>query len=128
MPIVDSAMTAYEALDLLTSGSSVFDQIFGYWVSVSFAVIAGSFIAREHISFPLMLTIVVMYAIASFMFASRFYSQFQLMSEVMGHPAVPDQFITSLEVLGPMRTYTFLLGVIITETFVLYTYIKRGDT
>ena len=121
-------MTAYEALDLLTSGSSVFDQIFGYWVSVSFAVIAGSFIAREHISFPLMLTIVVMYAIASFMFASRFYSQFQLMSEVMGHPAVPDQFITSLEVLGPMRTYTFLLGVIITETFVLYTYIKRGDT
>ena len=121
-------MSTYEVLDLISSGSSVFDQIFGYWVSVSFAVIAGSFIAREHINFPLMFTVVLMYAIASFMFATRFYSQFQLMSELMDHPGLPEDFTESLEILGPMRTYTFLLGFVITETFVFYTYIKRRGT
>jgi hypothetical protein len=120
-------MTTYEVLDLLNSGYSVFDQIFNYWVSVSFAVVAGCYVAREHFSFPLMLTVVLLYALASFMFAVRFYSQFLLLSEASNHPGVPQAFFESAAILGPARISTFSIGFLITESFIVYSYLKwRG--
>jgi hypothetical protein len=125
-PTVEPEMSAYEVLDLVSGTSAVFDSIFSYWITVSFGVVAGAFIARDHINLGLALTMATVYAVGSVMFALRFYSNGQLLSHVFASPALPEEFLASVAVLGPLRVGTFVLGFVMTEFFVFYTYVKRG--
>ncbi|MEE8113295.1 MAG: hypothetical protein V3T23_02965, partial [Nitrososphaerales archaeon] len=82
---MEDAITAYEALDLILSATDQFDSIFGYWISVSFAVIVGIFVARDQLNLALTSTIGILYLVACIMFAIRFISVQQLISEVTTH-------------------------------------------
>ena len=125
---MNPGMSAYEVLDLVSNASAQFDAIFSYWISVTFAVVAGTFIAREQINLGLALTIASVYAAAALMFAVRFYSNIQLMSGVLDSPVLPEGFESSLEILVPARVGTFLLGFVVTECFVAYTYLRAERT
>ena len=122
---MENEMINYEALDLMISASAQFDAIVSYWISVSLAVIAGCYVAREEMSGGLAVTLASVYAMACAMFASRFYSNALLMSGMINHPEIPQEFWTTLPMLGAFRIATFLAGFLITELYVLYVYRER---
>jgi hypothetical protein len=126
--IVESEMVNYEALDLMISVSAQFDAIVSYWISISLAVIAGCYVVRKEMSGGLAATLAPVYAIASAMFASRFYANMLLMSDLNNHPGIPQEFWETLPILGALRLATFLSGCLITELYVLYVYRQREST
>ena len=121
-------MTQYEAIDLIISAGANFDSIFGYWISVSFAVIVATFIVRDQFNIGLTLAVSAMYLVASAMFALRFVTLASLLVDARSHPAIPEEFLQSLETQTPFRGVTFIAGFLITELYVLYTYIKSRGT
>ncbi len=121
-------MTQYEALDLLVSASANFDSVFGYWISVSFAAIAATFVVRKELSLGLALAIAGIYLVASVMFLSRFGTLAALLVDARNHPDIPEEFLASLESQTPIRGATFVAGVLITEAYVFYAYFKHRGT
>ena len=121
-------MTQYEAIDLIISAGSNFDAIFGYWISVSFAVIGATYIVRNELNIGLVLAISGVYLVASAMFLVRFSTLATLLVDARNHPEIPEEFLQSLDAQTTVRGVTFIGGILITEFFVLYSYFKHRGT
>jgi hypothetical protein len=121
-------MTEYEAIDLLLSSGDNFDSIFGYWISVTFAAVAATYVVRDELSIGLALTIAGTYVVASLMFMMRFATVIPLMTNARNHPEIPPEFLDAVEFQGPFRAAAFFAGFLLTEAYVLYTYLKRRRT
>ena len=125
---MDATLTTYETLDLVFTMSAQLDSIFSYWISASFAVVIGVFVAREHLNFGLALCIGALYFLASAMFAVRWVSAGILGQEVLFAQSMPAGYVESIWALPLLRLITFVLGFIITEGYLIYSYtqLRRG--
>jgi hypothetical protein len=121
-------MTEYETIDLLLSASENFDSLFGYWISVTFAVVAATFVVRNELNVALALTIAATYLVATLLFLTRFATMASLLTNVMSQPTLPDEFHQSLEAQNPIRSAAFIVGFLMTEMYVFYTYFKQRGT
>lgn len=123
-------MSTYEVLDLVLTISDSLDSIFNYWISVTLAVIGGTFVARRHLTRGLVWTIGTVYAAASAMFALRFYVNGRLLATAVKDASdLPGGLGVGPAgaLLGPLRLGVFLLGMVMTLWFVSYTYGRRDE-
>ena len=121
---MDLGLTTYEALDLMASLSDQLDSIFGYWISVSFAVVIGVFVAKDHLNIGLALCIGALYLIASIMFAARWYAVMVLIQELIATGLIPTSYLEAVTFLPSIRLFTFIAGLVVTEGYLVYAYRK----
>ncbi len=124
---MDSSLTSYEALDLVFTLSAQLDSIFSYWISASFAVVVGTFVARDQLNLGLTLCIGSLYFLASAMFAVRWLSAGYLGQQVLYDDGLPAGYVESIWLLPTLRLVTFALGFLITEGYLIYAYRKFRD-
>ena len=119
---LDTPLTTYETLDLVFTMSAQLDSIFSYWISASFAVVIGVFVARDHLNLGLAVCIGALYFLASTMFAVRWISAGVLGQEILFAESMPAGYLESIWPLPVLRLITFALGFLITEGYLIYSY------
>ena len=121
---MESSLTFYEALDLITNTSDQLDTLFYYWISASFAVIVTAYMAKDHLNLPITLGISVLYILASIMFAARFYAMINL---IVFYQSTISEYLPagvndSIPILQLIRSITYISGLLITELYLWYSY------
>jgi len=119
---MDITLTTYEALDLMVTLSDQLDSIFGYWISTSFAMVVGIYVAKEHLNFGLAMCIGVLYLIASMMFGSRWIAAGSMIQELVATKLIPENYLEAASFLPWLRVVTFTFGCVVTEGYLVYAY------
>jgi hypothetical protein len=120
---VDSISNA-DLLELFFDAQALVEAQFQYWLSVSFAAIVASFVARDRLTRKLGVVLVALYLSATTLFVLRYYAAIgelgNIAGEAMLRELLSDRGPRVVGAITVARTILFILGTGITTWFLLH--------
>jgi len=121
-----------ETIELLQNSMSAIDAQFQLWLTITFAAVVASFLARDQLSRVLRLTLATLYLLSVGLLALRMAYHFEvgqyLATALLRDISDAGPPGTYVRVIGWLRSLVMILGTLSATLFILYSSLARGPT